>query len=327
MGIKNRALRRFFPEPAVGFAVKRYPTSTGIVLMYHEVLPDEVDVPAWVVVKESDFRWQMETLGLHFDVVSMTEALSRAEGRRVSERPFAVVTFDDGYRGGLKHVLPIMESLGLPFVHYVATNPIMTGQPHWFDSVINLLQIKEPIKVRFLAGGKEECHSLHGGSGAGSWLTVQDLLTRLKELPDQEREKAVTRIREDFFIDGSFLAIMSPEELKQLARSNCVEIGSHTHRHELLDTIPAGRVNETLRESKRILEGLLDRPIEHFSYPNGNFNAEVARLVGDAGFQSAVTGCQGLWWSWCDTLTIPRCGVGRFETRSQFRARISGMLL
>ena len=30
--------------------------------MYHEVQPDSFDMPAWTVVKESDFKWQIEYL-------------------------------------------------------------------------------------------------------------------------------------------------------------------------------------------------------------------------------------------------------------------------
>ena len=71
MGIKSRLSQLYFPDMAVSVVTRRMGPASGIVLMYHEVLPDEIGLPAWIAVRESEFRWQMEYLGRYFDVVTM----------------------------------------------------------------------------------------------------------------------------------------------------------------------------------------------------------------------------------------------------------------
>jgi hypothetical protein len=117
MGIKDRVFGSVFPESFASRLIRRASPSTGVVLMYHEVLPDHVSLPAWTIVKESEFLWQMTYLKKHFDVIGVDEAIERVSGRMKSTRPFAVVTFDDGYSGTADCVLPIMEDLSHALTH------------------------------------------------------------------------------------------------------------------------------------------------------------------------------------------------------------------
>ena len=325
MGLRNQLFRWYFPEFAA--AIRRMPLSSGVVLMYHEVLPDDVTLPAWTIVRESDFRWQMNYLRMHFDVVCMNQALDRVSAKRPGGKPFAVVTFDDGYKGNLDTVLPIMESMGLPFILYVATKAVVDNSIYWYDRIINLLSVPEDVLVSLPLNGQDECFRIPGRAKENiRWREIQRLLDRLKQMEPHEREKTSRRIADKYAEIESPLGMLSPEDLRSIAGSKLATIGCHTHGHELLDQLEPQEIRDTINlacEHITYITGALPR---HFAYPNGNLNELVIDLVQEAGFETAVTTVHGFWSRENNCLKIPRIGIGRFDTVGSFKARASGYM-
>lgn len=317
----------YFPEVLAQRAIDRMSASSGVVLMYHEVLPDEVTLPAWTIVRESDFQWQMRYLQGHFDVVTMDQALARVAGKSNAKRPFAVVTFDDGYKGNLECVLPIMESLGLPFLVYVATQAIIENNLYWYDQIINLLSVNEDMHHSIEQGGKAEDFKIpYNASDNARWVATQRLLSRLKLMPPTDRKTEVTRIKDGRKENTSVLQMLTEQDLKRLAQSSSVSIGAHTHRHELLDQLTPQEVMETLQTSNDHVTRITGCRPKHFAYPNGNFNQWVVTQVQEAGYETAVTTVRGYWDHKDSALLIPRHGIGRFVSKGQFKAGVSGYL-
>lgn len=81
--------------------------------------------------------------------------------------------------------------------------------------------------------------------------------------------------------------------LKELAKSNLVEIGAHTMNHSYLAGLPKKRVEYEVIESKKYLEKILGIPIVSFAYPYGAFDNQAIKVVQDAGFKTAVTTIHG----------------------------------
>lgn len=327
MGIKSRLFNYYFPEVLAARAIRNMPSSSGIVLMYHEVLPDDVNLPAWTIVHESDFIWQMRYLQSHFDVVTMDEALKRVSGASQAKRPFAVVTFDDGYKGNLDVVLPVMESMELPFLVYVATQAIIENNLYWYDQIINLLDVKEDIFVSLELNGKQEEFKIpHHAPDNVRWVEMQRLLSGLKLMTPLDRDLTVERIISGKKNASPILHMVTELDLKRLSKSNYVTIGAHTHRHELLDQLTPAEVIETLQMSNAHITRITGVAPHHFAFPNGNYNKDVVELIQKAGYESAVTTVSGFWSDKDTVMMIPRFGVGRFETKGQFKARVSGYL-
>lgn len=67
------------------------------------------------------------------------------------------------------------------------------------------------------------------------------------------------------------------------------DIGSHTLDHPFLTKLPAAAAQEQIRASKKKLEDVFGRPIEHFCYPYGDWNLAVRDLVAEAGYRTACT--------------------------------------
>lgn len=295
--------------------------------MYHEVLPDHLDIPSWLVVREARFRRQMRYLKRHFSILSMDEAvdyLATAAKQVKARRPPAVITFDDGYAGNFSCALPVLRALQLPFTVYVSTAMVAGGGRFWHDRIIAALITagRGNLSIQTSAGTLE--YSGRARLDARRWAGIERILTRLKNLPPAEREVIADRLDQDLKVPA--LRMMTPAELHELSRDKLVTIGNHTHAHELLDQLDSERATATILRAQTLLEEWTGRRPVHFAYPNGNYIGETAALVKRLGMATAVTGNSRTWVEADSLFEIPRIGIGRFDNLNLFRARMCGLL-
>ncbi len=85
--------------------------------------------------------------------------------------------------------------------------------------------------------------------------------------------------------DGSPLSWRSLNELRS---SDLVTIGSHTHRHLLLDRLDPATVADELDRSIDLLQSHLDVAVEHFAYPKAVAGSSAAEAAVRTRFRSAV---------------------------------------
>src|SRR5438093_1176791 len=86
----------------------------ALVLAYHNVVgTTALRGDRSLHVPVARFRAQLERLVPRFRFVPLVELLARHRSGR-SIRGLAAVTFDDGYRGVLRHALPVLQQLGVP---------------------------------------------------------------------------------------------------------------------------------------------------------------------------------------------------------------------
>jgi peptidoglycan/xylan/chitin deacetylase (PgdA/CDA1 family) len=90
--------------------------------------------------------------------------------------------------------------------------------------------------------------------------------------------------------EGYFTAderVMSEDDLNALPPE--ITIGSHTLTHaDLISTDPE-RASREVTESRRVLESMLHRRVSLFSFPFGNFNADVLQYCHEAGYDRVFT--------------------------------------
>ena len=328
MGIKSRLSSAFFPEFGVAANAKRLGGNRGFILMYHEVLPSEGStIPAWTVVRAEEYKKQMQLLKRHFDVVTLDEAKVRLSGTGKAERPFVVVTFDDGYSGNLHTVLPIMKAYELPFTVYVATKAIKDGSLYWYDQLINLMTLPTDTSVPLLLNNREQVFRIEScGSDNQRWQSMQLLLSSLKTLDEHDRERAVDDFMGTQPTLTSELRMLTPEELGELAADSLVNIECHTHAHELLDQLSDERVLSSVSAANELIKQWTGRAPRHFAYPNGNTDDRVIKLINTAGFETAVTTVDRHCAENDNLLALPRIGVGRFDNLNIFKAKLAGFL-
>jgi peptidoglycan/xylan/chitin deacetylase (PgdA/CDA1 family) len=85
--------------------------------------------------------------------------------------------------------------------------------------------------------------------------------------------------------DPSFLTW----RMLRVLASHGVAIGSHTVTHPDLTTLDDAQALAELRDSRRVLERRLGRPVQWFAYPAGAEDARIVGLTRRAGYVLAVT--------------------------------------
>jgi len=297
------------------------------VLMYHELAEDHADVEAWTVVRKSDFLRQMEYLQRYYDVVSLDQAIERMRVPGDAARPLAVVTFDDGDRGNATVLLPILDALKIPVTVYVSTQHVLESNPYWFDRIVNALQTRAVVTLDLRAHALGR-YTINATRGPENWCAIGRLLEDLKRLEVNARaaavESALAELRASERRPNCRIEPLTLAEMKALAACPDVTIGAHSHCHNILTQIAPTEAERSVALSKTLLEQWTARRIEHFAYPNGNYDDRVTAIVRNAGFRSAVTTEPRLWGRHDTLFTIPRVGIGRYDSPAQFKLNLVG---
>jgi len=100
-------------------------------------------------------------------------------------------------------------------------------------------------------------------------------------------------------------------------------IGCHSNTHSDLLKLQATQLNNEIVNSKKKLQTELALSIDYFSYPKGKYSQKIVTLVKKAGYKLAVSMDDKYITKQTNPLTLPRIGVDRTHSFSQFKATIS----
>lgn len=84
--------------------------------------------------------------------------------------------------------------------------------------------------------------------------------------------------------DNSYL---NSKQIKEL-QNNGIDIQSHTTNHQELHRLPYEKQLQTLKDSKEVLENLLNKKITCIAYPCGKYNNDTIRAAKEAGYTMAL---------------------------------------
>lgn len=100
---------------------------------------------------------------------------------------------------------------------------------------------------------------------------------------------------------------LSAEDLRFLHSKGWI-IGSHSHFHRDLATLPYGEIVKDLKMSKQILQDIIGQDVIFFSYPFGRVNQKVKEALKEVGFKFAFKS-SSMKFRYNDFLEIPRNSV------------------
>lgn len=116
--------------------------------------------------------------------------------------------------------------------------------------------------------------------------------------------------------------LMDEGEIRQWVASG-QEIGSHTRSHvNLMETDEPGCVEEMVL-GKSGLEAVTGRPVAHFCYPYGHFEARHVEMAKALGFATATTTQRSRCHEGMDLLQLPRVPVLRSTTLPVFWLKVA----
>lgn len=124
---------------------------------------------------------------------------------------------------------------------------------------------------------------------------------------------------EHYYEPRPHLRLLTAEGIREVAGRG-MEIGSHSMTHPRLAGLDPGSLDREVGESRRILNELLDQPVEGFCYPYGNLDGATVQAVRRAGYAYACAVHEEDRW---DEYTLPRIPVSQRDSLPRFAAKLS----
>jgi peptidoglycan/xylan/chitin deacetylase (PgdA/CDA1 family) len=298
MSLRYRAIRGAFEILAMSRMmglVRALSRARGVIFTLHRVLPDApaAFAPNAILQVTPDFLEavivRVRELGL--DIVSLDEAIDRIEGPG-GKPPFAVFTFDDGYRDNLEYALPILRRQHCPFTLYLPTDFIEGTAEIWWQALEDIIAANDAVVSP--DGSRYDTADL-----AGKWRAYDELYPRMRTMPEAARVAMIRALAERHRYDLAAQCrdlIMTWNELEIFAEERLCTIGAHTvHHYELAKLSAEAALDEITRSRTAIAEHLGMTP-DHLSYPIGGHvsaGPREYRMAAELGFRSAVTTVPG----------------------------------
>jgi peptidoglycan/xylan/chitin deacetylase (PgdA/CDA1 family) len=235
----------------------------------------------------------------HFEPVSLAKVVDAMDGRTALPDSAITVTVDDGYRNFLNGHR-VFRKHRIPTTLY-AVSGFAAGQLWLWPDQVEFGVRNSPqnaLRVTLSSGVVD----LPIETSEAKAATLSRLLDILKETPNNERKAFLQGFGNICGVDipadpPAGREALTGDELRALSGEG-VEIGCHTATHPILSRVEdLAELEREIAGAKQHLEEQTRIPIRHFCYPNGrpiDYSPDVLRLVGEAGFLSAVTCTWGL---------------------------------
>jgi peptidoglycan/xylan/chitin deacetylase (PgdA/CDA1 family) len=242
-------------------------------------------------------RHQLEWIGRRYRFMTLDDLGAQMERGEPFERPCAAVTFDDGYVGVYRHALPLLQHMGVPAGVFIVTELTGRSDLQVYDKIYLLLEhvlplighserrLRQLLQTKNIALREPDSDRRLDAFGTMRWLLDSFTQKTLRKVI--EALETVSGIRD---LDYPDLQMMDWEMVQAMDACG-VTIGSHTQTHALLTEESVERAANQTAGSMATLKRRLDRPIRHFAYPDGRFNAAVVASVAAAGYRYAYGTC------------------------------------
>ena len=234
------------------------------VLNLHQVSPHAN--PFWSPLSPEIFDDLLAFLKENFEVVTFGELA----GAR-SEKPLAVLSFDDGYYNFYEYAAPILKKHGLRANMNVIPSCVESGAPMWNIRLYDFLNAAPRRAIDEIALPGFDAR-LAGDDFASKVRYGLAISRFLKNRPRAEREELWSGIEEA--IRKSEFAptrMMNRDEIREIAAEH--EIGVHSYSHESMEFEADEFFEDDLEKCARYFENSLGLPLEIYAFPNGSYRA------------------------------------------------------
>jgi len=232
----------------------------------------------------------------HFNVVPLSHVLEAIQGRRKLAPPVFTITFDDGRKSFITHALPILRKYNVGATVSIVTKTLDQSFVLWTDLVEQLVAILPRVNLpRYL----DYVGFLETDTFPLKRAAVIRLKSYLRYLPFHRREAAVRELlrangikEEELSTAGLYL---TKEDVSKLLEAG-MEIGSHSHSHEVFSLLSKEEARSELITSKRILEEITSEKVDLFAFPSGtraDFRPQDVSLARECGYAAALTTVRG----------------------------------
>ncbi len=263
----------------------------------------------------------------NYDIISLDEVPERLASSQKS-RPFAVFTFDDGYKDNRDAALKIFEKYNIPLTIYIVSDYSSHKGELWWLALEEIIKSNNEVKDPFV----KERHTTV--TTAQKYATYEKLYWQLRYRDQVEQREVINQFATDHNFNITQLTrdlIMSWEELRTLNKHPLVTLGAHTKSHFAIGLLEKEAAIEEINAGVEKMQDELGERPKHFSYPYGDARSASQRdfeIAKELGFSTAVTTAKAmLYKDHKDHLTaLPRVSLnGSYQHRCYLETFLSGV--
>lgn len=183
--------------------------------------------------------------------ITIQECYAILSGEIKQEGKVVYLSFDDGWQSNL-NLIPFIDKYQTPITIFVSVDPLLPGNFWWEYALADGIETRDKMKM----------------------MSHENFVSSLESL---KKKYSLGR------------SALTKQELVKIASHPLVSIQSHTMSHPILTNCDDEILSYELNSSKAYLENLIDREVNAFSYPNGNFSNREIEAVKKAGYKMAFT--------------------------------------
>jgi peptidoglycan/xylan/chitin deacetylase (PgdA/CDA1 family) len=269
-----------------------------VILTYHRVVSNKEleleHIQPGMYVTADTFAMHMQFLKQHFSVIPFAELLRLWSDQQWSlDQPYCVVTFDDGWLDNYVHALPVLRRFAVPATVFLPTTFVGTAKWFWPEQVAWLCRHRichSEDERRRVVGILKKKHT---------WLISVEASMRAGDTEGIiEGCKALQQDQIDTFVAewAAQLGVVLPGDRQVINWGEAQEMsaagisfGSHSATHRIMTRLNATELAQEISGSWATLREKPITTVPVFCYPNGNWSAEVERLVEAAGYAAATS--------------------------------------
>lgn len=276
----------------------------ALILTYHRFSESGTDGRT----SANAFGEQLAYLSAHYRLVSLSTLADYLSRDERLPRGLAAIAIDDGYRDAYEIAYPILREYNAPATLFVVTQFVDRKIWLWTDKLRYIAIRARRKNLRITINNRALSLNLDGFSSRME--AAGEINSALKLADDDVKDASIIRVASALGVESPALppAEFGPVTWDQAREMdvNGVQIGSHTSTHPILPRVSGERLRAELIDSRARLELMLNRKVDLFCYPNGDYDERVSSAVAAAGYRCAVTVEPGLNGKHSDLLRLRR---------------------
>jgi len=240
---------RRYIKKIIGFIIR----FSGIWFLIREVFfRNKVTIILYHNPNPEIFTKHIEYLSKHYNFLSLDRLVNAIYNKNSLDIPpnSLVITIDDGFKDNY-NLLEIFKTHNVYPTIYLCSHIVNTNRKFWFETGFHDIQ-----ELKKHSNNKR----------------LEILIDKVGYEPQKEY---------------SSRQALNLEELREMLPY--VDFQSHSKFHPVLTTCEDKECLEEIKESKEALEKLLNKKIEHFAYPNGDYGSREIDFLRKCGYKSART--------------------------------------
>lgn len=262
-----------------------------LVLMYHRILPYDdsrapLEEPGMMVTPDS-FRMHINILKKHFELIQLSDWITRNKSGGNLPNQACAITFDDGWADNYEFAFPILNELETPATIYLVSNMVGTNKQFWPERLAQMVSTITQINPSQYPTAELDwiinlAYQYNLSPRPSSQDVLSELIASTKLLSDDEINLRLDKIEQtlNLSLQNDKPSLLNWQQISEMSKSGLVEMGSHSCNHTRINDLTDYQTLENeIIKSKQQIESEAECDVKTFCFPNGDYSSKALELV------------------------------------------------